>query len=625
MRIISMIATFGKLDGDTLRFQPGLNVIAAPNEWGKSTWCAFLAAMLYGVETKERTTKGQLADKEKYMPWSGRPMEGMLRLEHEGRDITIQRRTRGRIPLGDFLAYETRTGLPVKELTAENCGESLLGVEKSVFMRTGFIRFSDLAVVPDETLWQRLQRLVTTGDESDGTAVLGKKLRELKNKCRSSRGGLIPDTQRQIGSLQAQLSERESLQQRIDQLERQAESARGELAALERHRSVCAWRDARADREQTEAAVQAAKDARDACEELEERCRQVPVRSELVGKLRQAQSLLDQLREVPEEDAPSAMAVVLFGVLAVLALMAAGVALFKKVYVWAIAAGVFALVFGFSAGKAQDLRRKKELKQRIEQSKREKRTAELLGSIQRWQSQLALREELETARRTAEQTRIRLQSMVSLARKAADEEQEDDLDLSLAETEERIASLTERLRQLQLRLGQCQGRAESLPEQENILRRLETEKTRLAELETWEKALEHGLEALEEASQELQRRFAPRLTKLTQEYFSRLTGGRYNRLTIGQDLSVQAANESETTLRSAQWRSDGTADQMSLALRLAVWVTLNPRGPLVLDDALIRLDDRRLELAMDLLKELSQTRQIILFSCQEREKRSVES
>ena len=62
MKIYSMTATFGKLEHETLTLQPGLNVIEAPNEWGKSTWCAFLTAMLYGVETRERTTKGQLAE-----------------------------------------------------------------------------------------------------------------------------------------------------------------------------------------------------------------------------------------------------------------------------------------------------------------------------------------------------------------------------------------------------------------------------------------------------------------------------------------------------------------------------------------------------------------------------------
>ena len=40
MKIYSMTATFGKLSHETLTFKPGLNVIEAPNEWGKSTWCA---------------------------------------------------------------------------------------------------------------------------------------------------------------------------------------------------------------------------------------------------------------------------------------------------------------------------------------------------------------------------------------------------------------------------------------------------------------------------------------------------------------------------------------------------------------------------------------------------------
>ena len=49
MRIRKMQATFGKLSGESISFHGGLNVIYAPNESGKSTWCAFIRAMLYGV------------------------------------------------------------------------------------------------------------------------------------------------------------------------------------------------------------------------------------------------------------------------------------------------------------------------------------------------------------------------------------------------------------------------------------------------------------------------------------------------------------------------------------------------------------------------------------------------
>ena len=130
MKIYSMTATFGKLAHQTLTLQPGLNIIEAPNEWGKSTWSAFLLAMLYGIDTRARTTKDTIADKERYAPWSGAPMEGSMDICWNGRNITIERRTKGRLIFGEFRAYETDTGLDVPELTALNCGTMLLGVER---------------------------------------------------------------------------------------------------------------------------------------------------------------------------------------------------------------------------------------------------------------------------------------------------------------------------------------------------------------------------------------------------------------------------------------------------------------------------------------------------------------
>ena len=177
MRIYRMQATFGKLENQTLELQPGLNIIEAPNEWGKSTWCAFLVSMLYGIETRARTTKDALAEKEKYAPWSGSPMEGRIDLNWDGRDITIERRTKGRTPFGVFKAYETATGLEVPELTGANCGQVLLGVERSVFARTGFLRLNDLPVPQDEALRRRLNALVTTGDESGAADALAQKLK----------------------------------------------------------------------------------------------------------------------------------------------------------------------------------------------------------------------------------------------------------------------------------------------------------------------------------------------------------------------------------------------------------------------------------------------------------------
>ena len=60
-------------------------------------------------------------------------------------------------------------------------------------------------------------------------------------------------------------------------------------------------------------------------------------------------------------------------------------------------------------------------------------------------------------------------------------------------------------------------------------------------------------------------------------------------------------------------------DQLYLALRLAVSEELTPEAPMILDDALVRFDDDRLEKAMDILRQAAEGKQIILFSCQKRE------
>ena len=88
---------------------------------------------------------------------------------------------------------------------------------------------------------------------------------------------------------------------------------------------------------------------------------------------------------------------------------------------------------------------------------------------------------------------------------------------------------------------------------------------------------------------------------------------------MAEDFSLHCAAEKENTLHELRWRSDGTMDQLYLALRLAVAEELTPQAPLILDDALVRFDDARLKAAVAILKELAETRQVICFTCQGRE------
>ena len=88
---------------------------------------------------------------------------------------------------------------------------------------------------------------------------------------------------------------------------------------------------------------------------------------------------------------------------------------------------------------------------------------------------------------------------------------------------------------------------------------------------------------------------------------------------MSEDFSLRAGAGNEETLHDALWRSDGTIDQLYLALRLAVAQELTPDAPLILDDVFVRFDDARMTSAVGLLKEMSQTKQILCFTCQGRE------
>ena len=617
MKIISMTATFGKLDNETLHLQEGLNVLTAPNEWGKSTWCAFLCAMLYGIDTRERSRADQLADKEKYMPWSGKPMEGSIRLLHEGRDITIQRRTRGRVPMGEFLAWETETGLTVRELTADNCGQTLLGVEKSVFLRTGFLRFTDLPVKADDALRRRLNALVTTGDESGSADRLGQKLKELKNRCRHNQTGLIPECQAEIRDAQQKLWEVQDLQKQHDLLQDQQDEQSARLEALENHREHLEWKDVQSDSQRIEDARTAVRTAVLLEKSLEDRFTEKPDRAGVEAKLRQGQARLDEVELYVEEPPDGSMGILLTAMLGAMLFVMALLMTDRRLLLPCLLVA-FALLF--ASALLYGKQRRQRLWYNIEKTRRQGKYDELVKFLDSWRSQLKLLEELERARENTGRAQTHLADLEAMGRTARAPQDPDALTLSREETMRAIGEVNVQLERSRTRRAQLQGQLERLPDEEQLQRKLSQCRHRLLELEKTSQAIGYAQNALEEAMQELQRRFAPRITRRAGALLGRLTGGAYDRISIGEDLSILAARSGEGGLRAAQWRSEGTMDQMYLALRLAVWEELSPRSPMVLDDALIRFDQTRMERALDLLKELGEKRQIILFTCQNREK-----
>lgn len=234
MKIKTMTATFGKLQGERLTLEPGLNVITAPNEGGKSTWCAFLKAMFYGIDTRDRDRKGHLADKNRYQPWSGAPMEGEITLEWQGQDITIRRGPRGSVPFGSFSAVYTGTEEPVPGLTADTCGQMLLGVGREVYERSAFIGQSGtLAIRSAPELEARIAALVSSGEEDVSYSQVERQLKEWLNRRKVNKSmGRIPQLEEEQAELARSTGELSQLNDQLNQLE-------GERALAARKHAFC--------------------------------------------------------------------------------------------------------------------------------------------------------------------------------------------------------------------------------------------------------------------------------------------------------------------------------------------------------------------------------------------------
>ena len=702
MRIYKMTATFGRLEQATLELKPGLNIITAPNEWGKSTWCAFLVAMLYGLDTRAKTTKTALADKERYAPWSGSPMAGRIDLNWKGRDITIERRTKRRIPLGEFQAYETDSGLPVTELTASNCGAVLLGVEQSVFRRAGFIRHADLPVSQDEALRRRLNALVTTGDDSGAADRLAEELKTLKNRCRYNRTGLLPQAEAERDALQEKVAEMDQLKNQIGNLEHQIGEIKNWLKQLHNHQQTLAYTKMQADMAKVAAYQTHLEQLRKELQDLETACSTLPSRQEAERMEREVRvfreqwnALQTELQDMPVEPQHPQLPPPFAGLsleaaretvkrdsaqfaaasgnkapwvliaVGILGLISAVALAFLRVYAFAAISGIAglgALLWGFwekwsmkkHAGQLlekyghghwkrwadpilvyeqeladyrmalkefQEIRSDLEVRLMVLQNKRTvlcgTRTPEAL--LDYWEMVCKKWDTCDNVRRELLRTESHYETLCAMVRPAEKPAVPDSLTHSEEETAKLMSECAMEQQRLQNRLGQYQGRMEVLGNRDTAQKKLDQIHARIAHLEETYGALTIAQETLVAARAELQRRFAPRITRKAQQLLARMTDGRYHSLFIREDFSLQAGAGQEETLHDALWRSDGTMDQLYLSLRLAVAEELTPNAPLVLDDALVRFDDIRMRAAVSILRELAENRQVILFTCQGRE------
>jgi uncharacterized protein YhaN len=239
------------------------------------------------------------------------------------------------------------------------------------------------------------------------------------------------------------------------------------------------------------------------------------------------------------------------------------------------------------------------------------------------ESRSSRRRELEGWARDLEQ------QMVAQGGKSLDDLLAESEGCSLEAVEQRLAELREELSGLEpereaafealnearTRFKAMDGGAEAAEIREGMeatLARIRRDAERYAQLKLAHALLRDGLQRHRENTQ------GPLLGKAA-GYFGVITGQRYASLAIDfeDDRQILAAVRPDGERLRVGDLSEGTADQLYLALRLAAidaHCDSSPRIPLVLDDILMTFDDARSGHALRALSDLGGRTQILLFT-----------
>ena len=177
----------------------------------------------------------------------------------------------------------------------------------------------------------------------------------------------------------------------------------------------------------------------------------------------------------------------------------------------------------------------------------------------------------------------------------------------LAEAGRECGRLEERI----LTLGRSEERSNTRLRQESILARIDEASEKWAVLTLCRTLLDETRKLYESERQ-------PEVLRHASEFFALLSEGRYARVIAPLDSEDIVVEKCDGARVSPENLSRGTAEQLYLAMRLALVREYSEHVeplPVIFDDIFVNFDPPRTRRSIDAVRDLSHTHQILLFTC----------
>lgn len=672
---------FGKLINQTVVLRKGVNLIFGNNEAGKTTLQNFIRAMFFGARGAGPSRNGYIQPLKMYSPWHGDQFGGALTYTLDDGSTYRVERDFGKNELSIFdSSYNEISGqFPLGRDKLPMFAEKQLGIDEETFDRTAFIRQMNVRISPDgsEALAVKLANISTTGAEEISFSRAEKALTEaLKKNIGTERTTTQP-----LNRLEEKLKQ---LQEKRDRLHAQQEQRLVSLQELQMIQSRHAKLDFKMKylehigglielRELLDHNLKKEAYLREVLRELRE---PESVSAENIGGNMQSQAqqnvVLRRKRDKGSKkslisppllfltsfliflilfiyagvrygaDMPFYMAVI-FGSGLVLSLGAFIIASRRKV------GGKGAAFPEHEAGRREEAKFEgvgiEGIK--IPETSVNASPAALEAALSRvsllYDEKVTSLADLklllnETARKL-EDLSVLLDKGISQAQnmevyysEAFSKENLENViyDSELEQLKAKYSDETERVKKglmdCALKEKYYEGLLGDSPlendDWQKVVEEISATREKIAQLNYKAKALKLAHEVLVEAGAEIKRNFAPGLNIRMSSIINGLTGGRYADLRGDDKLSLMVSVPEGGDVKSVYALSGATADQMYLALRLAMLDIIMAGGeslPVLMDEAFSQFDDKRTALAIKYIFEEYQKKQVLIFTCKQRE------
>jgi hypothetical protein len=595
------INNYGKIENREVILTNGINLIKGYNEAGKSTILSFLNSMLYGID---KTKKGNISEYDKYLPWLSTNFSGSMEYSLDnGQKYYVFRDFKKKIPV---VLDQNRNDITLNFKQSRkgiDFLEEQIGVDRKTFENTS-ISYQKLVVLDDKNKAEmagRLANLVSTGEENFSYEELIKKLNNKQLE--------------EIGSSRTKKRPINNIEERILKLEKEKMEVLNVKDKKEKMNE---------EREETQKQFATIGYIKQMINEIKENFLKKEAEKKIYSDI---YNRIEKKKEEIEEKKKERIDVItkekvfdrIKWIYLILTLIAIPVAYF---YIYSLI--VYVLVLSVIYIFARNNRDK-----RMEELEERNRAVEKELNILRKdiiQDERVIQKEKKEFEERFENLKNEMYFKYKnyVNRDYLDRILNKDIEgvfKEASEIEKEYETTMYRLSQINAERNVVESTSGKLTE---IVEELEELKQEREKLLNYNDTIEIAKEVLKESYDELKNNVGPEFDKKLSYIVEKITNDKYNDVYIDNEHNIKIKTEHGEYVNLERF-STGTIEQVNLALRLAYIDTISKEKlPIILDEAFAFYDDERLANIMRFLNKEYEDRQVIIFTCSNREKKIID-